>query len=249
MTQKTDGRRATEQEVVTVEGLTKRFGGLVAVDDLTFSLREGELMGMIGPNGAGKTTVFNILTGFHSPSSGTVMFDGQSLDGLEPHEVCRRGMSRTFQIPRPLADLSVRENAMVGAFLQDDDPQTARAIADDVLENLQFDVSYDTPAGDLPIASKKKLEVAKALATDPGVLLFDEVLAGLNTAEVEAFTDTIDRIHDDDLTILMIEHNVDVIMSLSDRVLVLDNGAKIALDEPEPVKTDPEVIEAYIGKE
>jgi len=234
--------------VLSVDGLTKRFGGLVAVDDISFELYENELMGLIGPNGAGKTTLFDLITGFHPPTAGTVQLNGEQLVGRQPHEICRLGLTRTFQIPRPLADLTVRENVAVGAFNQTDDRTEAEAIAGEILDLVSFDFEYESQAEDLPIAGKKKLEVAKALATGPEVLLLDEVLAGLNTAEVEEFLDVIEELRAD-VTVIMIEHNLDAIMALADRVLVMEQGGKLALDDPEAVQQDPAVIEAYIGSE
>ena len=237
-----------DDSVLEVTDLTKEFGGITAVNDLSFQLQRKELLGLIGPNGAGKTTVFNMITGFHRPTSGSVSLEGTDITNLAPNEVCHAGLARTFQIPKPLADLSVVENVMIGAFAQTDSRAEAKRLAKDVLSNIQFDHEFSIPAGNLPVAGKKKLEVAKALATDPNVLLLDEVLAGLNPAEVDEFLDILSELASE-LTITMIEHNVDAIMAVSDRVLVMANGQKLALDEPEKVRNNDEVIEAYIGKE
>jgi branched-chain amino acid transport system ATP-binding protein len=231
-----------------VSGLSVSFGGLRAVRELSFSVAEGEILGLIGPNGAGKTTVFNLVTGFLRPTAGDVRLDGKSLVGLRPHAVARRGAARTFQIVRPFPRLSVRENVALAAFLRHRARRDAEARADAVLERVGLAHRAELPAGQLTLVDQKRLEVAKALATGPRLLLLDEPMGGLNPAEVDQAAALVARIRDDGVTIVLVEHVMKAIMSISDRVVVMNQGAKIAEGPPARVVEEPAVLAAYFGK-
>ncbi len=235
--------------LLRVEHVTKRFGGLVAVKDVSFDLHEGEILGLIGPNGAGKTTLFNCINGVYTPEEGQIFFQGQDITGWKPYDVARFGMARTHQIVRPLADLTVRENVMVGAAFgaQNMDLVRAAAVADEVLAFLGLADRADMLAGSLNVAQKKRLELARALAAQPKLLLLDEVLAGLNPAEVAEMVETVKAIRSRGITIIMIEHVMHAIMNVSDRIIVLDFGQLIAEGTPQQIANHPKVIEAYLG--
>ena len=235
--------------ILEVQGVSKRFGGLQALTTVSFNLAEGRILGLIGPNGAGKTTLFNVINGVYKPDVGQVIFRGDNITGKPPYEVATRGMARTYQVVRPLQELTVRENVMVGACFgrEKQHKGPAAGIAEEVLETVALRDRADQLAGSLNVAQKKRLEMARALAARPYLLLLDEVLAGLNPSEIAAMIDTVGLIRDQGITIFMIEHVMQALMSLSDEVIVLDYGELIASGTPEEVVHNPQVIEAYLG--
>jgi branched-chain amino acid transport system ATP-binding protein len=234
--------------LLEVEGLTKRFGGLTANEDVSFTLREGEIMGLIGPNGAGKTTVFNSLAGFFPPTSGTIRLDGAQVGGLPPEAIAARGVARTFQIVRIFRSMTVLENVMVGAMLHHRTVPAAAALA---LESLRFtglDRRAHDPAGQLTVAEQKRLELTRALATEPRLLLLDEVMAGLTASEVQEAVELVKRIQKRGIACVVVEHVMEGIMPIADKMLVLELGRKIAEGPPAAIATDPVVIRAYLGE-
>lgn len=234
--------------ILTARSLQKSFGGLAAISDLSFELNEGEILSLIGPNGAGKTTVFNCLCGAVALDSGDVILKGKSIKGLEPYEICLRGMVRTFQIVRPFLNLSVLDNVLIGAMSRKR-ITNAEKKALRVIEFLGLGRYAGTQAHGLPLPLRKRLEMARTLATDPDILLLDEVMAGLNPTEVDELIGIIQEINRQGTTILMIEHVMRGVMALSQRVIVLNYGAKIAEGSPQEVVANEGVIEAYLGKE
>jgi branched-chain amino acid transport system ATP-binding protein len=238
----------TEPDILQVQDVTKRFVGLVAVNGVSFGVRRGELVSIIGPNGAGKTTLFNMLTGQLKPSGGEVRFDGNSINRLKPHQRARLGMGRTFQISKPLAALNVLENVMVGAFLRHKSLRAAQEHATAVLEEIGLAEGMHRRASELTLSERRRLEVARALALEPQILLLDEVMAGLNASEIALAIELFQRLHARGLTLLVIEHNLKVVRALSQRVIVLDHGALIAEGSAEEILVAPQVVEAYLGR-
>ncbi|CAN5839364.1 ABC transporter ATP-binding protein [soil metagenome] len=237
--------------VLRAENLKKTFGALAATNDVSFELREGEILGLIGPNGAGKTTLVNLLTGVDKPSEGRVEFGGKDITGWAPHRVGSTGLSRTFQVVKPFLHMSVQENVTVGALFgqgQRKSMNTARERADEVLELVELAPKADAPAASLTLQDRKRLELAKALAADPTALLLDEVMAGLHATEIENAISLVRRIGEGGVSVVVIEHVMKAIMQLCDRIIVLDQGAIIAEGEPEQVVRDPAVIRAYLGE-
>jgi len=235
--------------LLSLTRLSKRFRGLVAVDGVSFAVPEGAIFAVIGPNGAGKTTLFNMIAGAIPPDSGTVSFAGEDITGLAPDVVCRRGIARTFQLVRPFPALSVEDNVIVGALLRRHDVGAARVRAHELL--LRFDL-FDRrhyPASSLTLPDRKRLEVMRALATEPKLLLLDEVVAGLRPTEVDRLVGVLRELNrDSGLTILLIEHVMRAVMALASRVLVLDHGVAIAEGEPREVVRDPAVVQSYLGQ-
>jgi branched-chain amino acid transport system ATP-binding protein len=236
--------------LLSVDGVSRRFRGLLAVDTVSFAVAPGEIVAVIGPNGAGKTTLFNMIAGVLAPDDGTIRFDGERIDRLAPDEVCRRGIGRTFQIVRPFPALSVEDNVVIGALLRHHHVDDARRHARAVLERLDLFDKRAQPAAALTLPDRKRLEVARALATDPKLLLLDEVMAGLRPTETDRMVAILDALNrESGLTIVLIEHVMRAVMALARRIVVLHHGAAIAEGPPEAVVRDPAVIHSYLGAE
>jgi branched-chain amino acid transport system ATP-binding protein len=235
--------------LLEARGLAKRFGGVQAVAGLDLDVAEGEVVGLIGPNGAGKTTAFNLLSGFLRPDAGAVRFRGRPVLGLRPHAICALGLARTFQIVRPFSRLTVLDNVLVGALARHADAGEARARARAVVERVGLGPRASIPAAGLTLAERKRVELARALATEPALLLLDEVMAGLNPTEIGTLMGLIGGLHASGMAILLIEHNMRAVMTLSQRVVVLNFGERVAEGPPAVIAGHPAVIEAYLGEE
>lgn len=235
--------------LLEVRNLTKRFGGLSANQDISFSLNKEELVGLIGPNGAGKTTLFNCISGLHTVSEGRIIFDGKDITGLRAHEIARLGLARTFQVYVASGDLTVIENVMVGCFMRTRSRARAKARAGEILAELNLRELSESLVSELPMAAQKRVTMATAIGSNPKLLLLDEVAAGLNPSEIEEIMTNIRHIHNDlGITVMLIEHVMELVMNVSDRVMVLDYGRKIADGDPESIAGDKNVIKAYLGE-
>ena len=234
--------------MLRLEGVSRSFSGLKAVNDVTFDVPAGSMMALIGPNGAGKTTCFNMIAGMLAPSAGKLEFMGQTLAGLAPEAVCARGIGRTFQVVRPLSGMTVLENVTVAALLHERSVRKASRDAMQVLERLGLAAKAAAPAADLTLPDRKLLEVARALATRPRLLLLDEVMAGLRPTEADRMAAVLRGLNSEGLTILLIEHVMRVVMALAQRIVVLHHGEKIAEGAPQEIVADPRVVESYLGK-
>jgi len=235
--------------LLEVKGLTKHFAGLVAVMDIDLNVQKGEILGLIGPNGAGKTTIFSVISGFLKPTKGSVFFNGQNITGLSPPKICHLGVTRTFQLVKPLAQLTVLENVMVGVFSKVVNAEEAKKQAMEVLEFTGQLSQKDAKAGSLPQGDRKRLEISRALATQPNLLLLDECMAGLNPHEISEAIELIRKIRKKGVTLIVIEHVMKAIMSISDQIVVINHGEKIMEGTPEQVVNDQEVIKAYLGED
>ena len=235
--------------MLELEAVTKRFGGLTAVKDVSLRAAPGEILGIIGPNGAGKTTLFNVISGFYAPNTGTVRLDGRDIGGLAPHHVCALGLTRTFQLVKPFGNLSVVDNVMIGALTRLPTIRAARVEAERVIASCGLGSHATAQARTLPIGLRKRLEVARALATRPRLLLLDEVMAGLNPTELGGMIELIKRLHADGLTVIVIEHIMAAMMRLARRIVVLHHGERIAEGPPAAIAQDRRVVDAYLGEE
>lgn len=235
--------------MLDLKDLVKDFGGLRAVDSLNLSIEQGQILGLIGPNGAGKSTVFNCIAGVYPPTEGEIFFDGTRINNVKPWDLCRQGLARTFQIVKPFASKTVLYNVMVGSYVTTDKRSAAESKAVETLKALNLYEKKDVKAGNLTIADRKRLEIARALATDPKLLLLDEVMAGLRPTEVDEMVKIILGLRDRGITIFIIEHIMRAIMALSDRVVVIHFGQKISEGPPKEVASDEKVIKAYLGEE
>jgi branched-chain amino acid transport system ATP-binding protein len=234
-------------DALVIRGLSKRFGGLRAVQDVSFTVKENETVALIGPNGAGKTTSFHLITGFHRPDAGSVSAYGREIVGLKPHDICAHGLARTFQVAKPFGAMTVLDNVMTGAFLRDRNTTAAREKAREAIEFVGLSAKQQTAAKDLTTIDQRRLEMARALATQPRLLLLDEVMAGLNPAEIDQAVALVGKLSQRGLTIVIVEHVMRAIMAVARHIVVLDHGQKIAEGAPKEIVENPEVIRAYLG--
>jgi branched-chain amino acid transport system ATP-binding protein len=234
-------------DALVIAGLNKRFGGLRAVQDVSFTVKQSETVGLIGPNGAGKTTSFHLITGFHHADSGSVKAFGREIVGLKPHDVCALGLARTFQVAKPFGAMTVLANVMTGAFLRDRHVAAAREKAREAIEFVGLSAREQTRAKDLTTIDQRRLEMARALATQPKILLLDEVMAGLNPSEIDQAVALVGKLSQAGLTIVIVEHVMRAIMAVARHIVVLDHGQKIAEGAPKEIVENPEVIRAYLG--
>jgi branched-chain amino acid transport system ATP-binding protein len=234
-------------DALVIKGLDKRFGGLRAVQDVSFTVKENETVALIGPNGAGKTTSFHLITGFHRADAGSVLAFGRELVGLKPHDICALGLARTFQVAKPFGAMTVLANVMTGAFLRDRHVGAAERKARDAIAFVGLSAKEQTPAKDLTTIDQRRLEMARALATEPRILLLDEVMAGLNPAEIDQAVALVGKLSERGLTIVIVEHVMRAIMAVARHIVVLDHGQKIAEGAPKQIVENPEVIRAYLG--
>ena len=231
-----------------VKKVSRFFGGLSALTNVSFEVNKGDIVGLIGPNGAGKTTLFNVVNGFYKPSKGEVFFRGRTISGLKPHQICQQGIARTFQVVKPLQRMSVFDNVLASAFLRTASRGEAATLALDILQFTGLSEERNTISKGLPLGMRKRLEIARALATQPELLLLDESFAGLNPTELNESIQIIRKIREKGITVMIIEHHMKVIMSLSDRIVVLNYGEKIADGTPQEIRHNPLVVEAYLGE-
>src|SRR5579864_1766822 len=234
-------------EALVIKGLSKRFGGLRAVSDVSFTVKENETVALIGPNGAGKTTSFNLITGFHRPDSGSVLAFGREIVGLKPHNICAHGLARTFQVAKPFGAMTVLSNVMTGAFLRNKNNAVAREKAREAIDFVGLSAKESTLASDLTTIDQRRLEMARALATEPRLVLLDEAMAGLNAAEIDQAVALVGQLSKRGLTIVIVEHVMRAIMAVAQHIVVLDHGQKIAEGRPQDVVANQEVIRAYLG--
>jgi len=235
--------------ILEVSKITKRFGGLVAVHDLDMIVNEGEILGLIGPNGAGKTTLFNVIVGYYQPNEGHIVFQGHGITGLKPYEICRRGIARTFQTTKPFLDSSVLENVVIGGFAQIPSTAKAQKIALKALDMLELGDRAETQASELTVPDRKRLEMARALATGAKLLLLDEPMAGLTPSEKAHTADLLRKVREQGITLVIVEHDMKVVMTLCSRIILMNRGEKLIEGTPQEVSNDPKAITAYLGEE
>lgn len=231
-----------------ISNLSKSFGGLKAVSDLNLQLDKGQILGLIGPNGSGKTTIFNLISGFYKPDQGRILMNGKDITGMRPDQICKLGLTRTYQAVKPFNDSTVLDNVIVGALNRTSRVNVAREKAHEIIDFLSMNSIKNITAGSLPIASQKRLEIAKALATGPDIILLDETMAGLRPVEVDELINVVQKISDSGISLIIVEHVMKVIMSLAKHIVVINYGQKIAEGTPDEIAHNPQVIEAYLGE-